>query len=68
MFYSGIDLHKNNCFITTINSDGTIIRQSKLPNDEHVIMDYFLSMGNIHKAVVESTSIWYWHSDLLNNH
>jgi transposase len=68
MYYSGIDLHKNNCYITTINKDGTIIKQSKLPNDEHVILDYFFSIGNIHKAVVESTSNWYWLSDLLKNH
>jgi len=68
MFYSGIDLHKNNCFITTINRDGTIIKQSKLPNEESVILNYFFSIGNIHKAVVESTSNWYWLSDLLKNH
>ena len=68
MFYSGIDLHKNNCYITTINRDGTIIKQSKLPNEEHAILNYFFSVGNIHKAVVESTSNWYWLSDLLKNH
>ena len=68
MFYSGIDLHKNNCFITTIDKDGLIVRQAKLPNEEHVILNYFFSIGNIHKAVVESTSNWYWLSDLLRNH
>jgi transposase len=68
MFYSGIDLHKNNCFITTIDKDGLIVRQAKLPNEEHVILNFFFSTGNIHKAVVESTSNWYWLSDLLKNH
>jgi transposase len=68
MFYSGIDLHKNNCFITSIDKDGLIVRQAKLPNEEHVILNYFFSIGNIHKAVVESTSNWYWLSDLLRNH
>jgi transposase len=68
MFYSGIDLHKNNCFITTIKKDGIIVKQAKLPNDEYVILNYFFSIGNIHKAVVESTSNWYWLSDLLKNH
>lgn len=68
MFYSGIDLHKDNCFITTIDNDGMIVKQSKLPNDEYVLLNYFFSIGNVHKAVVESTSNWYWLSDLLNNH
>ena len=68
MLYSGIDLHKNNCFITTIDKDGVIVNQGKLPNDDYVILNYFFSIGNIHKAVVESTSNWYWLSDLLRNH
>ena len=45
-----------------------IINQSRVPNDEHMLLNYFFAMGNIHKAVVESTSNWYWLSDLLNNH
>ena len=68
MFYSGIDLHKTNCFITTLNDQGNIVKQSKLPNEECILLNYFFSIGNIHKAVVESTSNWYWLSDLLRNH
>jgi len=56
MFYSDLDLHKANCFITTINDEGIIVKQSKLPNEEYTILNYFFSIGNIHKAVVESTS------------
>ena len=67
MLYSGIDLHKNNSFITTINNDGIIVKQAKLPNDEHVILNYFFSIGNIHKAVVESTSNWYWLSETIKS-
>jgi len=68
MLYSGIDLHKDNSVITTINEGGIIMRQEKLPNNEHSILNYFFSLGKEHKAVVESTSNWYWLSDLLNNH
>jgi transposase len=68
MYYSGIDLHKDMCFITTINGDGSIIKQSKLPNNEFAILNYFFSIGKDHQTVVESTSNWYWLSDLLNNH
>jgi len=68
MFYSGIDLHKDMSFITTLDEQGTIVKQQKLPNDEHTILNYFFTIGKQHKAVVESTSNWYWLSDLLNDH
>jgi len=68
MFYSGIDLHRDNSMITTINDSGTIINQQKLPNDQVSLLNYFLSMGNEHRAVVEATANWYWLSDLLNDH
>jgi len=68
MFYSGIDLHKNMSVITTIDDNGIIIKQQKLANDEYLILNYFFSIGKQHRAVVESTSNWYWLCDLLNNH
>ena len=68
MYYSGIDLHKDMCFITTINGAGMIIKQSKVPNDDHAILNYFFSLGDNHCAVVESTSNWYWLVDLLKDH
>jgi transposase len=68
MLYSGIDLHRDNSMITTINDSGTIVNQQKLPNDEVSLLEYFFSMGNEHRAVVEATANWYWLSDLLNDH
>lgn len=68
MYYSGIDLHKDMSFITTIDDLGSIVKQSKLPNEENAILNYFFSQGMKHKAVVESTSNWYWLSDLLHDH
>ena len=65
MLYSGIDLHKDNCVISTVNQDGKMIKQSKLPNHNISIIRYFSEMGKQHKAVVESTANWYWLSDLL---
>ena len=65
MFYSGIDLHKDNCVISTVNQQGEMIKQSKLPNHNISIIHYFNEVGKPHKAVVESTSNWYWLSDLL---
>ncbi len=69
MYYSGIDLHKDMCFITTIDESGyDCSKQSKVPNDDHAILNYFFSLGKDHRAVVESTSNWYWLSDLLKDH
>ena len=67
MFYSGIDLHKDNCVISTLNQNGEMIKQSKLPNHNNSIIRYFNEIGKGHKAVVESTSNWYWLSDLLKD-
>lgn len=68
MYYSGIDLHKNMCMITTLNEAGVTLKQTRLPNDGYSILNYFFSMGKEHKAVVESTTNWYWLSDLLHDH
>ena len=68
MLYSGIDLHRDNSMITTVDSTGKIINQQKLANDESSILNYFFSMGDQHQAVVETTSSWYWLSDLLLDH
>jgi len=66
MLYSGIDLHKDMSFITTIKDTGEIVAQEKLPNEPACITAHFLSLGSEHKAVVEATANWYWLSDLLN--
>jgi len=68
MLYTGIDLHKDNCFLTTIDEAAKIVCQEKLHNDEAEILNYFFIQGHSHKAVVESTSNWYWLSDLLSDH
>ena len=65
MYYSGIDLHKDNSYITTLNSKGRIIKQERIFNDKSLIIEYFTSIGKGHKAVVETTSSWYWLSDTL---
>src|SRR5512144_970803 len=68
MYYSGIDLHKDNCFITTVNNEGRLVRQERLPNVPESLLAYFASFGGPHKAVVECTAGWYWLNDLLEAH
>lgn len=65
MYYSGIDLHKDNSFITTLDVKGKIIKQERLFNDKAIITDYFKSIGRKHRAAVETTSSWYWLVDTL---
>jgi transposase len=68
MFYSGIDLHKDNCFITTINDSGDIVGQERVPNVPEALLSYFARIGSEHQTVVESTMGWYWLNDLLEDH
>ena len=65
MFYSGIDLHRDNCFLTTVDSNGTLVKQERLPNVPESILAYFHSLDGPHIAVVECTAGWYWLNDLL---
>ena len=68
MYYTGIDLHKDNCFITTVNDTGEIVKQERLPNVPDIILSYFASLAGPHRAVVECTAGWYWLDDLLEAH
>ena len=66
MFYTGIDLHKNFSHLTTVDEKGMVVEQQKIFNNPEQIVNYFRSIGNTHKAVVESTNGWYWIADLLH--
>jgi transposase len=65
MFYSGIDQHKRDSFITTYGPDGAIVKQERVPNTARRFQRYFAQFRGAHKAVVESTGSWYWLADLL---
>lgn len=65
MYYSGIDQHKRDSFITTYDSNGTVVKQARVRNSPLLIRDYFTQFPGPHKAVVESTGSWYWLADLL---
>lgn len=67
MFYSGIDQHKLFSYITTVDSDGIVIKETKLNNNSFEILNYFSSLGKEHSATVETTGGWYWINDLLSS-
>ena len=65
MYYTGIDLHKFTSYLTTVDSSGSIVKQSNLKNNDFEFVQYFSDLKENHKAVVESTMTWYWLNDLL---
>jgi transposase len=65
MLHSGIDLHKRTIAIATVTPDGQPVRDTQLPTSRMAIRAYCESMPGPHRAVVESTSNWYWLHDLL---
>jgi transposase len=65
MLHSGIDLHKNDLVITTLDSAGTILKKRRLRTHAPAVAQYFQALPQPHRAVVESTASWYWLADLL---
>ena len=68
MLHSGIDLHKRTIVISTVDADGRPVRDVQLPTRREAITRYFAALDGgprAQRAVVESTSTWYWLRDLL---
>lgn len=65
MYYTGIDQHKRDSFITTYDSNGRVVKQARVRNSPLLVRSYFAEFPGPHKAVVESTGSWYWLADLL---
>lgn len=68
MLHSGIDLHKRTVVISTVDTDGRPVRDIQLPTKREAITSYFAGLPSVtaaQRAVVESTSNWYWLRDLL---
>ena len=68
MYYTGIDLHKKTSYITTIDQSGKVVYRRNFPNQEDLILDYFLNIEGSSKIVIESMCSWYWFYDLLSAH
>lgn len=65
MYYTGIDAHKKTCFLVTCDSDGEIVKQRDLRSSSDAMKAYFSGLNGLHRVCVESTSSWYWISDVL---
>ena len=67
MLHSGIDLHKRDLVIATVDSDGRHVREARLPTTRAAVASYFAALPGPHRAVVDSTSNWYWLRDLCGS-
>jgi len=65
VYYSGIDLHKKTAVIHTIDAEGKLVKEGTLKNHPALLAAYFAEPAGLHRSVVETTSGWYWLSDLL---
>ena len=65
MLHSGIDPHKRTIAFSTVTADGQPVRVAQLPTTRAAVRAYFAALPGPHRAVVESTSNWYWLRDLL---
>jgi transposase len=68
MLHSGIDLHKRTVVIATVDGEGRRVQEAQLPTTRAAVSGYFASLPGgaaAQRAVVESTSTWYWLRDCL---
>jgi transposase len=65
MLHSGIDLHKNDLVISTVDGSGVEVERKRLRTQRPLVARYFASLPGPHRAVVESTASWYGLADLL---
>lgn len=68
MLYHGIDLHKHSAVIGTVDETGKLLGNRRFRTRRADLIRYFESMPGPHRAVVESTSGWYWLSELFRKH
>lgn len=65
-WYSGIDLHSNNCVLVVIDESDRVVYRARLPNQLGKVLEalepYRSELGGV---VVESTYNWYWLVDGL---
>jgi hypothetical protein len=66
VYYTGIDLHKFNYYLTPVDFSGKIIKQQNIKNVDSNFVQYFQSIPLKHKTTVKSTLTRYWLSDLLS--
>ena len=54
MLYTGLDYHRSFSYITTMNDEGAIIGQKKLPSNGEII-DFLKEFGDDMEVAIEAT-------------
>jgi transposase len=65
MLHSGIDLHKRDLVIATVDATGQLVKEGRVRATRTAVTGYFAPLGREQRAVVESTATWYWLADHL---
>ncbi|GJG86469.1 hypothetical protein tb265_16500 [Gemmatimonadetes bacterium T265] len=68
MLHSGIDLHKRDLTVPTVDAAGQPVKTARLRTTRAAVTQYFAGPGadaSEQRAVVESTATWYWLADLV---
>jgi hypothetical protein len=66
MLYTGIDLHKRTVSLATVDAQGTLVTEARLPTSRGAVAGYFSELPEPSLATVEATSCWYWVRELLD--
>ena len=64
MLYTGLDLHRNFSYITTVNEKGKVVGQKKLPGNGEVVR-FLKEFDETMEVAIEATLSWYWLYDHL---
>lgn len=56
--YIGVDLHKKTCYMTVMDRDGVVSKQTEIKNDREDIDKFFKIYDKDSKVAVESTMNW----------
>ena len=52
MYYTGIDLHREASFLTTIDQNGQIVKKANLANEKRQMLGFFKTLNNKSKVVI----------------
>jgi len=66
MLYTGLDFHKSFSYITTMDDEGKIVGQKKLPSNGKIV-EFLKEFGETMEVAIEATPSWYWLYDHLEN-
>ncbi len=68
MLQHGIDLHKRSLSIATVDAEGRLVKQKRMPTRRADLLRYLEALPGPHRAVVEACGSWYWLADLFRKH